>query len=97
MDQRLAESAVPEVEPQVLDVDYRLTGVHEKWLLKQAALGQFTEQEAKHIDEVEAVYQQFKKQCLQFTSGDSKKDSGKLANLVQWVRGQVDFQSAVFK
>ncbi len=97
MDQCLAESAVPEVEHQVLDVDYRLSGVHEKWLLKEAGAEKYSVEESRLIDEVEAVYQQFKKECLQLTSVDGKKDSAKLAQLVQWVRGQVDFKSAVFK
>ncbi len=81
----------------VSEIDFKLSGVHEKWLMKEAGKRQYTVEEAKQIEEVEAVYQEFKKQCLQFSDADSKKDSAKLAKLVQSVRAQVDFQAAVFK
>ncbi len=82
LDQITADSAIPEDLQSLLDIDKNLSAVHEKWLLKAAGKQQFTAEQSKVIDETEAVYQEFRQQCLRLDVS-RKEDLDTVPVLVQ--------------
>ncbi len=81
-DQVAAEAAVTPVLQAFLDIDMALTTVHEKFLLMQAGAMQFSAEEKKKLEESEAVYQEFKTQCLAVEQGQDGGEES-MAQLVE--------------
>ncbi len=81
----------------LMDLDTSLSTVHEKYLMMQAGKRQYTVEEQEAIKKHEAVYQQFKDQCLQLGQWDFLQYSGQILEYVQSLQQGVDWSAAVFQ
>ncbi len=86
-DQLVADLAVPPELQSFLDLDSALGAEHEKFMLMQAGAEQYTAEQQKQIQESEAVYQEFKKQCLavDLARGGGRGEAGPARAVLQEV------------